>query len=84
MTFVWVERRIPGHAYYVALQGNVWSPTLGKEVSDFPWGFISKATRADKFTAWNSVALCVVGKFYHKTKAKKALIASVIEHALAK
>ncbi len=84
MSMVWIERRLPTHAYYATLIGSVWSPTLQKEVKGFSWGFVSKAKPSDKFVAWNSVQLSVVGSFYHKSKAKKALITSVIENALAK
>lgn len=83
MTLIWKEKKNPpGAVYYATLVGEAWSPTLGKSVPDFVWGMVSKASRADKFLAWNSIRMETVGLYYHKTRAKKAVVASVVEQAL--
>lgn len=79
----WEERNDPRPAIYCAdLVGEVWSPTLGKLVPGFVWGWVIKGKRSERFLAWNAVQQEEVGHFYHKSRAKKALVASVVEQVL--
>lgn len=73
-----------GFVYCSYLMGDVYSPTLQKTVPDFIWGSVYKRQTNEKFHAYHCVMQRMVGQFYHKTSAKKALIASVVEHALNK
>lgn len=78
----WVEKRVPSYVYYETLVGELWSPTLQKTVEDFPWGHVCKRKSSERYVAWDSVALNNIGAFYHKTSAKKALVATVVERVL--
>lgn len=79
----WKEKCVPGYVYYATLVGDIWSCTLQKTVEDFPWGHVSKMKLSDRYDAWDTMKMKSIGVYYHKSKAKKALVTSVVERALA-
>ena len=87
MNLYWVEKtNTPGgYVYHATLRGDRESDYLQKTLTDYPWGFVTKRTSSEKFATYATFggdANHSVGTYYHKSKAKDAVMLAALEDEL--
>lgn len=87
MKLYWVEQTNTsgGYVYHATLRGDRQSGCLQKVLTDYPWGFVTKRQASDKYATYATFggdAHHSVGTYYHKSKAKDAVVAAALEEEL--
>lgn len=75
--YTWRRKCTPRAVWWEELHGPYWSPTLRMFVP-LTLGYVAKMNPRDKFYAYDYTNFRAVGTFYHKTKAKQALVSAIV------